>query len=343
MRRRFLLLVAFACVIFVGGLFISYTESDEEVTTEVDPPTLRQEGGEVKYKANKSPHRNENESVSVSDALSDGVEDALRGSGIHFIRCHVDIDDIFEAGFGDVYDNDEGRVLLSAQHVGNSLYIYNSDSTILAEGSGLLRLENYQPVAIEWSGHECVPELIRVTHGSAMIQGVVTNSAGNPEPGVLVKGCDASGFTDNEGYYWLTSESHTTECQLTAARFDGGLISRSPAKNVVLIEDEVVTIDFIVSEYPNGGIGINLTRTSDGYLVKSFIEGGPAEGSALLIGDLVVKVDGIDVQRIDEFELKERLMGDAGSHVSVTISSNGREETIRLRREILTYKQLLGH
>jgi hypothetical protein len=68
-----------------------------------------------------------------------------------------------------------------------------------------------------------------------------------------------------------------------------------------------------------GGIGANLVQTPGGISLGSVFPGAPAERAGLRGGDHVLSVDGEDVQQMSLVDALQRLRGEAGTTVSVSV------------------------
>lgn len=76
------------------------------------------------------------------------------------------------------------------------------------------------------------------------------------------------------------------------------------------------------------GVGITITREEAGFPIMALEPGGPAEEAGVLVGDLLVQVDGQDVAGMDMDQVKALVRGQAGS--TVTLGLLRQEETISL-------------
>lgn len=76
------------------------------------------------------------------------------------------------------------------------------------------------------------------------------------------------------------------------------------------------------------GIGIEFQIVNDTLIVVSPITGGPSEALGIQSNDRIVEIDGEDVIGITNEEVRNKLRGEAGSIVSVTIYRPGIEEKI---------------
>lgn len=90
-----------------------------------------------------------------------------------------------------------------------------------------------------------------------------------------------------------------------------------------------------------GGIGIQVTIDEKGLVtVIAPIEDTPGERAGLKSGDKIVKVDGEDVIGMELDEVVDKMKGEEGTKVSLTISREGKEDYIQkeITREIIRIK-----
>ena len=74
-----------------------------------------------------------------------------------------------------------------------------------------------------------------------------------------------------------------------------------------------------------GGIGIQVSMDENGFVtIIAPIEDTPGERAGLLSGDKVIKVDGEDVVGKDLNEVVNKMKGEPGTKVTLTISREGR-------------------
>jgi carboxyl-terminal processing protease len=82
-----------------------------------------------------------------------------------------------------------------------------------------------------------------------------------------------------------------------------------------------------------GGIG-SLVRGSGDYVVISEIyKGFPADLAGIKPGDLMKKVDGISLKGLSTDKVSEKLKGNPGTMITVTIERNGKETDYPIKRE----------
>lgn len=82
-----------------------------------------------------------------------------------------------------------------------------------------------------------------------------------------------------------------------------------------------------------GGIG-SLVRASGDYTVISVIyKGFPADIAGLKAGDLIKKVDGVSLKGLTTSEVSEKLKGNPGTIIKITVERNGEESVFDVKRE----------
>lgn len=95
------------------------------------------------------------------------------------------------------------------------------------------------------------------------------------------------------------------------------------------------------------GIGIHVYYDEDKVILGEAIEGSPAEGSALEVGDIVVAVDGERVEGYGLDKVTSLIKGVEGTEVKITVLRNGAEYTYTLKRATIkinpvTYEVIEG-
>lgn len=92
------------------------------------------------------------------------------------------------------------------------------------------------------------------------------------------------------------------------------------------------------------GIGILISPTEDDdYLtVISPLEGSPAEKSGIKPGDKIIKVNGESVYAKDSDEVVGMIKGEKGTEVELTLKREGKEFTIKVKREEIVSKTIEG-
>jgi carboxyl-terminal processing protease len=79
-----------------------------------------------------------------------------------------------------------------------------------------------------------------------------------------------------------------------------------------------------------GGLGIEVTMEEELVKVVSPFEGTPADKAGVLAGDLIAEIDGEQVRGLTLGEAVEKMKGDIGTSVSLTIIREGATQPVRL-------------
>ena len=83
------------------------------------------------------------------------------------------------------------------------------------------------------------------------------------------------------------------------------------------------------------GIGVGMQETTAGVQITEVMRFSAAEEAGLAIGDIIIAVDGADATGMTNAEVAERLRGEEGTAVSVTVRRMGHELTFTcMRRQV---------
>ncbi|WP_052947408.1 S41 family peptidase [Aneurinibacillus tyrosinisolvens] len=85
------------------------------------------------------------------------------------------------------------------------------------------------------------------------------------------------------------------------------------------------------------GIGIYVEQKGDRFIIQSVMEGAPAQRAGLMTGDEVIAIDGESIagKKIDE--VTEKMKGNAGTSISMTVKRKSETLTVNLTREEITF------
>ncbi len=101
-----------------------------------------------------------------------------------------------------------------------------------------------------------------------------------------------------------------------------GMLSGLDPHSVFLDPEDFQEIK-ITTDGKFGGLGIEVT-TEDGVIkIVAPIDGTPAYDAGLQTGDLILKIDDVSVRGIDLNDAVEKMRGDPGSHIKLTIDREG--------------------
>src|SRR6266700_1596734 len=90
------------------------------------------------------------------------------------------------------------------------------------------------------------------------------------------------------------------------------------------------------------GIGIDVEKRKNRLVIISPIEGSPAARAGIEPGDVIKRVDGVEVANLEFDDAVSRMQGPPGSEVVLVIDRRGRELTFRLRRSRYELKSVEG-
>jgi carboxyl-terminal processing protease len=91
------------------------------------------------------------------------------------------------------------------------------------------------------------------------------------------------------------------------------------------------------------GIGIDVEKRKNHFVIISPIEGSPAAKAGIEPGDIIKRVDGVDISTLEFDEAVARMQGPGGSEVTLVIERRARDMTFRIRRAKYEVKAVEGH
>jgi carboxyl-terminal processing protease len=90
------------------------------------------------------------------------------------------------------------------------------------------------------------------------------------------------------------------------------------------------------------GIGIDVEKRKNRFVIISPIEGSPAAKAGIEPGDIIRRVDGVEIATLEFDEAVARMQGPGGSEVTLVVDRRGRELTFRIRRAKYEVKAVEG-
>ena len=90
------------------------------------------------------------------------------------------------------------------------------------------------------------------------------------------------------------------------------------------------------------GIGIDVEKRKNKFVIISPIEGSPAAKAGIEPGDVIKRVDGVEVSSLEFDDAVARMQGPAGSEVALVIDRRGRELSFRIKRARYEVKAVEG-
>jgi carboxyl-terminal processing protease len=82
-----------------------------------------------------------------------------------------------------------------------------------------------------------------------------------------------------------------------------------------------------------GGIGSMVRNDGDYAVITEVYKGFPADLAGIKPGDIIKKVDGVSLKAIGTDKVSDKLKGDPGTPINVTIGRNGKETDYSMKRE----------
>ena len=115
-----------------------------------------------------------------------------------------------------------------------------------------------------------------------------------------------------------------------------------------MVDDEQHNIN-VLSQGKYGGVGIQLSYRNNTMSVVAPMDGGPAKSAGIISGDIILKVDNIDVKKFSFNEAAAKIRGEKGTKVKLTVKRFGDNDPIEFnltRSEIIvktvTYAGMLS-
>jgi carboxyl-terminal processing protease len=113
------------------------------------------------------------------------------------------------------------------------------------------------------------------------------------------------------------------------------------------VDDMLKTLDPYTIYYPEsevdeftfmttgkyGGIGSLVQTSGDFVVISEVYKGFPADLAGIKAGDLLKKVDGMSLKGLSKEKVSEKLKGNPGTEITLTIERNGKETDYPLKRE----------
>ncbi|HKK41420.1 MAG TPA: S41 family peptidase, partial [Bacteroidales bacterium] len=119
--------------------------------------------------------------------------------------------------------------------------------------------------------------------------------------------------------------------KLIKTAIDDMLASLDPY-TVYYPESEADDISFMTTgKY--GGIGSLVRKSGDYVVISEVYKGFPADIAGIKAGDILTKVNGVSLKGLPTDSVSERLKGDPGTPLILTIERNGKSSDFKLKRE----------
>lgn len=108
---------------------------------------------------------------------------------------------------------------------------------------------------------------------------------------------------------------------------------KDPYSSYFTPEEATEFMSSLEGEFEGIGALLNQDEATMEIFITSFIEGSPAAESELKVGDQILQVDGVDTQDMLMNEVIQRILGPAGTEVTLTVERDGKNLEFTLLRE----------
>ena len=120
-----------------------------------------------------------------------------------------------------------------------------------------------------------------------------------------------------------------------------GMLSALDPYTVYLGEDKKEDIS-LLTDGKYGGIGATVGVQNENVTIVDLIEGYPAQRQGMRIGDVIIKIDSVEVSRENYSDLSKYMKGEPGTELKILVKRDGIDEpiTFNLVREQIEIKNL---
>ena len=103
-------------------------------------------------------------------------------------------------------------------------------------------------------------------------------------------------------------------------------------------EEFAALIDDVSGSF--SGIGVTISENKDGLVILDVLEGGPAYKAGMMAYDIIIGVDGKDVRGQSSSQVRDLVVGEKGTQVTVRVLRNGQELDLVCVRDIVAVSQV---
>jgi len=130
---------------------------------------------------------------------------------------------------------------------------------------------------------------------------------------------------------------------LTYGAISGMVDSLGDTGHSGFLSPEMVESERVVETGKFSGIGAEIQMKNDRAVIVAPMDGSPAQKAGIRPGDIIVKVDGADTAGLSLPEVVRRILGRAGTQVTLTLAvpRTGETRTVTIRREKITLHSVL--
>jgi len=133
--------------------------------------------------------------------------------------------------------------------------------------------------------------------------------------------------------YWVYAKNYDDiETQLEDKAFYGMTSFDEDPYTTYMSGDELkefatgINMDYV-------GIGVQYALKDDTAIIERVFANSPAEKAGILPGDIILAVDGVDIEGLDSDDIKSMVIGEAKTNVIITILRNNIEKDITVVRD----------
>lgn len=143
-------------------------------------------------------------------------------------------------------------------------------------------------------------------------------------------------FTEIDDYVRQNYKGHINETRLMDA-VASGYLSGIDDPYALYMNAETYAAYLAASSQTVAGVGVLASMDSDGYmLVNKVYDSSTAESAGILPGDLIIKVDDINLSADTYSQAEALLIGDAGTKVTLTVRRDNEDTEMEITRRVLT-------
>lgn len=193
-------------------------------------------------------------------------------------------------------------------------------------------VSGYSPLHVEWGNGVCFVE-----NGPRERVEVFGTVEGRVDRS-WVSGCGSNVQVSPDGTFALLAVPW--QCEIAVSRFDGAIHVQGSRALVNPHLGDVGPIALALPMEVKGGVGLGLTNSSAGVRISQVVQDAPAARAGLSVGMSVEAIGDTaapSAEAGDEqmSEFRGLLSGPAGTEVSIRVSIDGYDTTVRLEREFI--------
>ncbi len=143
-------------------------------------------------------------------------------------------------------------------------------------------------------------------------------------------------FTEIDDYVRQNHNGYIDETKLMDA-VASGYLSGIDDPYALYMNAETYAAYVAASNQVVAGVGVSTTMDSNGYmLVNKVYEGSTAESAGILTGDIIIKIDDINLSADNYSQAEALLIGDAGTKVTLVVRRDNEDTEMEITRRVLT-------